>query len=421
MKLDKSGSNIVVTSFNLESGNLPLDQTTAGEAIIKVDWSAISGADQNTGPVAQAVVDYLTAHHNGLPDFVDLPIQLIGHSKGGSLVSEISKDFGKQGIWVDQMTALDPVGGTAMDIPFVGTQVFGDPVMASYDNVIFVDDYYRTGMQPAGQSFDGAHVVDLSNIVTDSYLYGAHNGVTVYYDATIDPNMTSAGGMPVDSSWFGNTADKPSRTQTGYLFSRLGDGTRPADGLATAFGGSASRVSAGQSGSQYANAYGPTISGGNSITSGQSFTLNATYEDRDSAATITFFLDNDNNPLDGTGAEIASKKLGSVNAPTSVSIDGRADGVAGGTYYLGAAITDADGHVRYVYNTSAVTVGAADFASVDDQGVVTVNGTSEQRQAHHRRGKREQRRCAPVHVERRHSIHPQYRHHPHRLGSRRWR
>src|SRR5262245_19827934 len=51
MKLDKSGDDIVVTSFSLVSGNLPLEQTSAGEAIVKLDWSKISGADQNTGPV----------------------------------------------------------------------------------------------------------------------------------------------------------------------------------------------------------------------------------------------------------------------------------------------------------------------------------------------------------------------------------
>ncbi len=375
MKLDKSGGNIVVTSFTLKSGNLPLDQTTAGEAIVKLDWSAISGADQNTGPVAQAVVDYFTAHHAGLPDFVGLPIQLIGHSKGGSLVSEISKDFGQRGIWVDQMTALDPVGGTSVDIPFVGTQVFGDPVMASYDNVIFVDDYYRNGMQPSGQSFDGAHVVDLSDIVTDSYLFGAHNGVTVYYDATIDPTLTTAGGMPVEDSWFGTSADKPSRTQTGYVFSRLGGAPQPADGLAVAFGGSASRVAAGQTGTQYANVYGPSIGGGNTISNGQAITLKALYDDRDSAATVTFFLDSDQNPLNGTGTSLGSKSLGSASAATTMSLAGNTTGVAGGTYYLGAAITDADGHVRYSYNASAVTVGNANFASVDNQGVVTISGT----------------------------------------------
>src|SRR2546430_3252723 len=51
MKLDSSGAAIVVKSLALEDGNLPLEQTSAGEAIIKLDWSKISGADQNTGPV----------------------------------------------------------------------------------------------------------------------------------------------------------------------------------------------------------------------------------------------------------------------------------------------------------------------------------------------------------------------------------
>src|SRR4051812_45332998 len=73
MKLEKSGGDIVVKSLTLQSGNIPLEQTTAGEAIIKLDWSAISGADQNTGPVAQAVVDYLTSKHAGVPDFAALP------------------------------------------------------------------------------------------------------------------------------------------------------------------------------------------------------------------------------------------------------------------------------------------------------------------------------------------------------------
>ena len=55
MTLDKNANGIYVKSFALVSGNLPLEQTSAGEAIVKCDWSAISGADQNTGPVAQAM------------------------------------------------------------------------------------------------------------------------------------------------------------------------------------------------------------------------------------------------------------------------------------------------------------------------------------------------------------------------------
>ena len=49
-----------------------------------------------------------------------------------------------------------------------------------------------------------------------------------------------------------------------------------------------------------------SISGGNSISSGQSLTLTTMYEDRDSGATITFFLDGDQNPLNGTGASLGA-------------------------------------------------------------------------------------------------------------------
>jgi Ca2+-binding RTX toxin-like protein len=290
-------------------------------------------------------------------------------------VSEISKDLGKRGIWVDQMTGLDPVGGTVVNI--MGKDyVFGDPEMASYDNVIFVDDYFQTAGQPSGQSFDGAHVQNLSEIVDGYVMGGEHNAVPVYWVGTIDTSATTAGGMPIDSDWYGSTANKPARNATGYLFSRLGGGDRPADGLGAAFGGSASRKSAGQSGSQWANLTGASIVGGNSILSGTSITLKALYNDRDSGATISFFLDADRNPLNTNGAAtLASKSLASVAAPTSLSLSGNVN-VAAGTYYLGASITDADGHVRYVYNAAVVTVASPQPIASADAGVLTISGTN---------------------------------------------
>jgi hypothetical protein len=61
MKVDSGG----VTSFKLEDGNKPLDQTTAGEAIIKLDWSAIADTSHFTDAVASDVANYLLTSHSG--------------------------------------------------------------------------------------------------------------------------------------------------------------------------------------------------------------------------------------------------------------------------------------------------------------------------------------------------------------------
>jgi len=60
----------------------------------------------------------------------ELPVHLIGHSRGGSVVCELARDLGNLGIWVDQVTTLDPrpVGG-----------LVGDASATIYENVLFAD------------------------------------------------------------------------------------------------------------------------------------------------------------------------------------------------------------------------------------------------------------------------------------------
>jgi hypothetical protein len=90
------------------NGSPPFD-TESGEIIIELDWSALSGdlfdSYASTSNVAYAVSQVLLATNsfpelNGHPA-IELPIHLVGHSRGGSLMSQISYVLGTNGIWTD--------------------------------------------------------------------------------------------------------------------------------------------------------------------------------------------------------------------------------------------------------------------------------------------------------------------------------
>src|SRR3954454_6810816 len=87
LTVDDVGNGPEVTELKLVSGNKPLEQTTAGEAIIKLDWSDISHGTVTTQDVAKLAAEYLTTAHSGVPDFTQLPFHLMGHSRGASLIT----------------------------------------------------------------------------------------------------------------------------------------------------------------------------------------------------------------------------------------------------------------------------------------------------------------------------------------------
>jgi len=86
---------------------------------------------------------------NGKPAIAELPIHLIGFSRGGGMIFQIVKLLGEQGIEVEQVTPLDPHPLTSAD-PQSTPQTI-DANIQLFENILFVDNYYQNIEIPTGQ------------------------------------------------------------------------------------------------------------------------------------------------------------------------------------------------------------------------------------------------------------------------------
>jgi hypothetical protein len=244
MKVDKvDDDKLGVTAFTLYDGP-ELSANDSGEVIIKLDWTAVDSGKFSTNEVGGAVSDYLLKRHGSVRALAELPIHLIGHSRGASMVCAISRDLGRHGIWVDQNTYLDPHPVDGHDD--ILNADYGDTAMRVYDNVLFADNYWRTdgnsqNADPDGELVEGAHDVNLDDTVQENHIISAHMAVTSYYHGTIDLDSFWNGDHPIFPSWY----DEVGRDQTGFVFSRIAGGKRPSDGVPPVFGGTADRTDSG--------------------------------------------------------------------------------------------------------------------------------------------------------------------------------
>ena len=144
VRVSDNGS-FVVTPAKIAGGHPTNDFNT--EIVIKLDWGDLAGifSQYDTYEIAAAVVPRLLqtnfiAELNGHA-LAELPLHLIGHSRGGSLVCQMSRLLGTNGVWVDQVTTLDPhpVNEDGNSDPLF----VSDAPLRIYENVLFADNCYQ--------------------------------------------------------------------------------------------------------------------------------------------------------------------------------------------------------------------------------------------------------------------------------------
>lgn len=165
---------------------------------------------------------------------VELPIHLVGHSRGGSLVCEVSRLLGQRGVWVDHVTTLDahPLnndGFEALDWLFYSAV---DAPARAYETVLFADSYYQdshlvvNGMPVPGSfwrrqtTLNGGYV----NVKT-----GSHSDVHLWYHGTIDwrtPAHDSEAWITTDERYNWWTESETFGFLAGYTYSLIGRSDR---------------------------------------------------------------------------------------------------------------------------------------------------------------------------------------------------
>ncbi|MFW5767929.1 MAG: hypothetical protein ACOCXO_06130, partial [Bacteroidota bacterium] len=111
------------------------------EIVLLINWTDVAN-HINTGvsvqEVAASVAPKLYIGQNGEPALSELPIHLIGHSRGAGMVFEIAGLLGIEGVEVEHLTALDPHPLTSADpqglAPPMGPGETIDSTINVYDN-----------------------------------------------------------------------------------------------------------------------------------------------------------------------------------------------------------------------------------------------------------------------------------------------
>ena len=358
----------------VENGDSVMDVSEHGAAIVVLNWRGLdtnNNCGVKTQDVAWAVRDYLRGK-----TALETPIHLIGHSRGASVISALSRGLGEDGFLVEQTTFLDahPLVWECVVPPY-------DHPVEAWQNVLFADSYFQTYDYPQGEPVAGSHNVNLSEVFTNTETLlnvdkRKHPRVHAYYHGTIDLGLEDGSivdNIPIRTSWY-QSDDTGPRGQVGFAFSRIRDGfsrQKATDGIHRnlLFQSDMGRVPIEIPNDGFLRP--PNVkleeldasgSGYTVFSVGDTINIQAFFQDLDSEMDITLFRDGNTNPYDGNLGNIVVDFPDLLeNLPSTPFIDNTAvPWTLGlndlGSFYLGAVATDDDGNRRFDYLMRPVTV-----------------------------------------------------------------
>jgi len=387
-----------------DAGSEPFSPES-GEIILRLDWRQLAdGNSYNTYQVASAIVPALLST-NFITELrghalAELPIHVIGHSRGGSLACEISRQLGTNGVWLDHLTTLDPrpLNNDGFNDFFYSAV---DAPARTYVNVLFHDNYWQDlNLFVYGEAVTGAYVRQLSNL-DGGYggLAGSHSDVHLWYHGTLDwRTPASDTEASVTSSerqdWW--TTDEAQGFLTGFHYGLIGGGDRTSTERPVGSGYPAIRdgynqwwdLGAGTSNNRTAlstnNGNWPNLlkfyrTTTNQVVQGEIMPVAFYYQwARSSAelATLGIYLDDDLNPLNTTQTLIAQTLLPGTGAGfvgmVGTNLTLCASNATPGWHAVLAKIIG-DGRTRYLYAPELVQVIPARQPPVLD--IAKVNAT----------------------------------------------
>lgn len=389
-------ANITVTgslgnlSASCSNWDFDFSGTNYCEIVVIVNWTAVANHLTTRVPaqdIAAVVVPKIYESQNGKSPLAELPIHLIGHSRGGGLIFQMAKLLGEQGIEVEQLTSLDPHPLTSAD-PQSTPQTI-DAAIQLFENILFVDSYYQNIEFPTGQyltnaynrlwtSLPGGYHNESGytyNILGTNYNFSDHLNIILAYHGTIDlatpVNNGEATMNTTERAWF-NTFEN-SGENTGFIYSRNLWGNRLSDEIPvnggdqinygyhndSLLGGLGNRVAINWTNAVWANVITAILKNGDdtlepgiqNIPLNTNIQINYKYRSYAHASDVTFYVDIDRNPYNNNNADTAAteNRLATGKAIAASTLNFSVQGLTiGEKYYVYAEINDG-ARKRYLY------------------------------------------------------------------------